>query len=62
MIGNAVLVMKIATGECQDAPKPKSTAEESGSKGGKSRAEKLTTQQRQAIAQKAASVRWKKHQ
>lgn len=31
-----------------------------GLKGGKARAEKLTTKQRKAIAKKAASVRWGK--
>jgi hypothetical protein len=31
-----------------------------GQKGGKARAEKLTPEQRKAIAQKAAQARWKK--
>ena len=58
VIGNAVLVMKIATGEANDAPKAKTPAEESGSKGGKTRAAKLSQERRSAIAQKAAKKRW----
>jgi hypothetical protein len=38
VIGNAVLAMKMATGECEEATKPKSAAAELGSKGGKARA------------------------
>lgn len=59
VIGNAVLVMRIATGEAQDAPKPRTAAKESGSKGGKARAAKLTPQARSAIAKAAAAKRWK---
>ena len=59
VIGNAVLVMKIATGEAKDAPVTKTVAEESGSKGGKARAAKLTKQRRAEIARKAAAKRWK---
>jgi hypothetical protein len=33
---------------------------EMGSKGGKSRAKKLTAEQRREIAKKAAAARWKK--
>ena len=57
-ISRAVHVMRIATGEAQDAAKTKTAAEESGSKGGKARASKLTKAQRSAIAKKAASGRW----
>jgi len=62
VIGNAVLVMKIATGEAKETEKAKTVAEKAGSKGGKTRAAKLTPKQRQSISQKAASARWKKHQ
>lgn len=42
VIGNAVHVMKIATGEIEETtPEPKSVAAELGSKGGKARADNL---------------------
>lgn len=59
VIGNAVLVMKIATGEAKETPKMKTVAEESGAKGGNARAAKLTPQARSAIAKAAAAKRWK---
>jgi hypothetical protein len=62
VISNAVHVMRIATGEIDetltDDGKNKA-AVALGSKGGKARAEKLTTSQRIAIAKKGAAVRWK---
>lgn len=64
VIGNAVRVMKIATGEVEDeteADDGKDKAAQSmGRRGGKARAEKLTAEQRSAIAKKAAKSRWKK--
>jgi hypothetical protein len=60
VIGNAVLVMKIATGEAKDVPKPKTAAEEAGSKGGKARAAALPSGKRKAIAKAAAASRWGK--
>ncbi|HUD84844.1 MAG TPA: RNA-binding protein [Xanthobacteraceae bacterium] len=56
VIGNAVHVMKIATGEIEDTPSkvPKRA------KGGKARARSLTAEQRAEIARTAASARWKK--
>ena len=56
VIGNAVHVMRIATGEIEDNPSkaPKRT------KGGKARARALTPEQRSEIARTAASARWKK--
>jgi hypothetical protein len=42
VIGNAVHVMRIATGEIEETQEPKSPAAELGSKGGKARAEKMT--------------------
>ena len=63
VIGNAVMVARIATGEAEEAfvddGKDKS-AVELGRRGGKSRAEKLTSEQRSEIAQVAAQARWKK--
>jgi hypothetical protein len=58
VIGNAILIGRIATGEVEDSSKTKTVAEESGSKGGKARAAKLSKSQRSAIAKKASSGRW----
>jgi hypothetical protein len=56
VIGNAVHVMRIATGEIEDAPSkaPKRA------KGGKARARALPPEVRSDIARTAASARWKK--
>jgi hypothetical protein len=60
VIGNAVRVMRIATGEETDDIDPvKSAAAELGSRGGKARAAKLTKAKRVEIARRAAAVRWK---
>jgi hypothetical protein len=59
VIGNAVHVMRIATGQEQETTlAPKSAAAELGSKGGKARAAKLSGKKRSAIAKKAAAKRW----
>jgi hypothetical protein len=58
VIGNAVHVMRIATGEIEEKPVPKSAAAELGSKGGKARAAKLSKTKRATIARKAAAKRW----
>ena len=57
-IGNAVHVMRIATGQESDAPAFKSAAAELGSKGGKARAAKLSGSERSEAAKKAAAKRW----
>jgi hypothetical protein len=56
VIGAAIMVAKIATGEIEDNPSkaPKRA------KGGKARARALTAEQRTEIARTAASARWKK--
>jgi len=59
VIGNAVRVMQIATGEVEEATTPKSAAAELGSKGGKARATALSKKRRTQIARKAAAKRWK---
>ncbi len=60
VIGAAVMVGKIATGEIEDTKAPaKSAAAELGSKGGKARAAKLSGKKRKEIAKKAARSRWK---
>lgn len=62
VIGNAVHVMRIATGEIEDDAttddgKDKN-AQALGKKGGAARAAKLTPEQRKEIARKAAAKRW----
>lgn len=59
VIGNAVLVAKIATGEVEETTLKQPAKRKSGKAGAKARAEKLTAEQRKNIAQKAASSRWK---
>jgi len=56
VIGNAVHVMRIATGEVEDTTVhvPKRA------KGGKARAKKLPPEVRAEIARTAATARWKK--
>ncbi len=56
VIGNAVHVMRIATGEIEDTPSKAPMR----AKGGKARARSLTAEQRAEIARTAASARWKK--
>ena len=63
VIGNAVRVMRVATGEeeeefVDDGKDP--AAKALGAKGGKARAEKLTAEERKEIARKAAAARWRK--
>ena len=65
VIGAAVRIMRIATGEEQeDIPQKDARAVErgkrGGSKGGRARATKLTPKEREEIARVAASTRWKK--
>jgi hypothetical protein len=61
VIGNAVKVMRIATGEEEeDLDRAKSAAAELGSRGGKARAAKMTPERRAEIARAAATARWKK--
>ena len=62
VIGAAVKVMKIATGEVtEDTDDGKNKAAvELGRKGGEARARKMTPEQRAEIARKAARARWDK--
>lgn len=63
VIGAAVKVMRITTGEETedlDEKKERSAAAELGSKGGKARAEKMTAERRAEIARKTAMGRWGK--
>ncbi len=61
VIGAAVKVMKIATGEIEediDGDGKDKAAVELGRKGGKARAEKLSPEKRRAITRRAAKARW----
>lgn len=66
VIGNAVHVMRIATGEIEegapvdDGKDP--AAKALGKRGGAARAAKLTSEERAAIARKAAAGRWRRDQ
>lgn len=57
VIGNAVKVMRIATGEEAEVL-PKTARAKSGRAGGRARALKLTKGQREAIARSGAQARW----
>ena len=62
VIGNAVRVMQIATGEiAEDAPETgKEYARKGGLVGGPKRAAKLSKKRRAEIASNAAQARWRK--
>jgi hypothetical protein len=60
VIGNAVHVMRIATGETEEKPNKKGGSQKGGLKGGATRAARLSPEQRSAIAKKGATARWKK--
>jgi len=60
VIGAAIMVAHIATGEEEDNPLPPEKAHhsEGGKKGGAARAAALSPEQRAEIARKAAAKRW----
>lgn len=60
VIGAAIMVAKIATGEVEDNATPADKAHHSrgGKKGGAARAKALTAAQRSEIARRAAAKRW----
>ena len=63
VVGAAVMVAKIATGEIEEAVEDDGkdkAAQALGRKGGAARAAKLTAGQRSEIARKAAAKRWQK--
>jgi Spy/CpxP family protein refolding chaperone len=61
VVGTAIKVAKIATGEeTEDLDNGKEYARKGGKKGGIARAKKLTPKQRHKIAKIAAHARWKK--
>ena len=57
VIGCAITVAKIATGEIEESPKPSGRVK-SGQAGARARAKKLTPAERREIAKKAAAARW----
>ncbi len=66
VIGAAVKVMRIATGEEEDTPPPDSgkdpAAVSMGKRGGAARAAGMTPERRAEIAKKAAAKRWGRQQ
>jgi hypothetical protein len=61
VIGAAVMVGRIATGEIEEGGEPETKAAAAlGKRGGKARAASLTPNQRSEIARIAAEARWKK--
>jgi hypothetical protein len=62
VIGNAVHVMRIATGEIEETKRDAGTEanRKGGLKGGKARAQTLSKERRAEIAKAAAQARWKK--
>ena len=62
VIGAAVHVMRIATGEIEDTANDpgKEYARKGGLSGGRARTEKLSRARRKEIAKMAALARWKK--
>jgi len=67
VISNAVTVMKIATGEIEEAVTTQNdgknaAAVELGRKGGQARAANLSAKRKSAIAVSAANARWAKRQ
>ena len=58
VIGAAVMVGKIATGEIVEVEEKPSAAAELGRKGGRARAKRLTPEQRKNIERSAANRRW----
>lgn len=63
VIGNAIKIAQIATGEADDTVKDDGkdpAAKALGAKGGKKRAANLSPERRKEIAKKAAKKRWSK--
>lgn len=66
VIGNAVHVMRIATGEIEEtsiatrSAARQERARKGGLKGGPARAKKLSSEERRLIGQRAAKKRWTK--
>lgn len=59
IVGCAVTVAKIATGEIEDTTYEQPNKVKGGRAGAKARAKKLTAEERRKIARVAAEVRWR---
>ena len=60
VVGAAVMVARIATGEIEDIRGKAPKRAKGGKVGGKARAESLSPDERSEIARAAAAARWKK--
>ena len=60
VVGAAVMVARIATGEAEDIRGKAPKRAKGGKLGGKARAEALSPDERSEIARAAAAARWKK--
>ena len=60
VIGAAILVGRIATGDVDDKPSKAPNRAKGGKAGGKARSGALSPKRRQEIARQAAGTRWKK--
>jgi hypothetical protein len=60
VIGAAIMVAKIATGEITEELAPATAGAALGKLGGQARAKSLTPEQRSEIAKKGAAKRWSK--
>jgi hypothetical protein len=58
VIGNAVHIARIATGEQQETTLAQPAKRNNGLAGAKARLQNTTSEDRKAIAQKAAAARW----
>lgn len=58
VIGAAIMVGKIATGEIEEVRREPSGKVRSGLAGAKARAENMSKEERSAVARKAAVARW----
>jgi hypothetical protein len=61
VIGAAIMVAKIATGEIEESPEDVSAKRsDAGKRGGHARARALTAEQRSTVAKAGAKARWRK--
>jgi hypothetical protein len=60
VIGAAIMVARIATGEAEETAREDPAGTAPGSKGGVARAQTMTPERRTQVAKNAAKARWKK--
>lgn len=58
VIGAAILVARLATGEISESTATKTGRTRSGTAGAQARAKRLSPEERRKIAKKAAAARW----